>query len=144
LDGTEYKIDLSAAHSDELREALSKSERSALYLLLIAGHVLVTLREAFAVAPGIQTARVIAIRHSGPDIYGRPSLDCMLAGRWTRTALNGVHWADADAGSILAGTATEVLLNQKRDQVLPVDLSTEPEIQDLLSSMDTAEPSDEN
>jgi hypothetical protein len=123
---------------------LPKSERSALYLLLIAGHVLVTLREAFAVAPGIQAARIIAIRHSGPDIYGRPALDCMLAGRWTRTAFNGVHWADADAGNILAGTATELLLNQKRGQVLPVDLSTEPEIQDLLSTMDTADPADED
>jgi hypothetical protein len=123
---------------------LPKSERSALYLLLIAGHVLVTLREAFAVAPGIQAARVIAIRRSGPDIYGRPALDCMLAGRWTRTAFNGVHWEDADPGNILAGTAAELLINQKRGQILPVDLSTEPEIQDLLSTMDTAEPSAEN
>jgi hypothetical protein len=123
---------------------LPKSERSALYLLLIAGHVLVTLREAFAVAPGLQAARVVAIRRSGPDIYGRQALDCMLAGRWTRTAFNGVHWADADAGNILAGTAAELLINQKRSQILPVDLSTEPEIQDLLSTMDTTEPHAEN
>jgi hypothetical protein len=87
---------------------------------------------------------VVAIRRSGPDIYGRPTLDCMLAGRWTRTAFNGVHWADADAGNIMAGTAAELLINQKHGQILPVDLSTEPEIQDLLSTMDTAEPSAEN
>ena len=123
---------------------LPKAERSALYLLLIAGHVLVTLREAFAVAPGVEAARVIAVRRSGPDIYGLPVLDCMVAGRWTRTAFNGVRWADADAGNILAGTATELVLNQKRGQILPVDLSTEPEIRDLLSTMDTTDPATED
>jgi len=123
---------------------LAKGERSALYLLLIAGHVLVTLREAFAVAPGVDAARVIAVRRSGPDIYGRAVLDCMVAGRWTRTAFNSVRWADADAGHILAGTATELVLNQKRGQILPVDLSTEPEIRDLLSTMDTTDPATED
>lgn len=119
---------------------LPKGERSALYLMLIAGHVLVTLREAFAVAPGAQAARLIAVRRGSQDIYGRTSLDCMLAGRWARSAFNGVRWADAEAVDILAGTAIELLLNQKRGQVLPVDLAAEPEIRALLSGMDTTEP----
>jgi hypothetical protein len=123
---------------------LPKGERSALYLLLVAGHILVTLREAFAVAPGVAAARVIAVRRAGPGIYGRPVLDCMAAGRWTRTAFNGVRWADADAGSILAGTAAELVLNHKRGQGLPVDLSAEPEIRDLLSALDTTDPAAEN
>ena len=123
---------------------LPKGERSAFYLLLMAGHVLVTLREAFAVAPGVEAARVIAVRRGGPDIYGRAALECMVAGRWTRTAFDGVRWADADAGNILAGTATELVLNQKRGQVLPVDLSAEPEIRDLLSVMDTTDPASED
>lgn len=158
IDGTELSLIVLVPGEDAVPERLPattqagnltlrklpKSERSAFYLLLIAGHVLVTLREAFAVAPGIQAVRVIAIRRGGPGIYGQPALECMLAGRWMRTAFDGVHWADADAGNILAGTAAELLINQKRGQVLPVDLSTEPEIQDLLSTMDTAEPSAEN
>jgi hypothetical protein len=123
---------------------LPKGERSALYLQLIAGHVLVTLREAFAVAPGAEAARVIAVRRGSRDIYGLTGLDCMLAGRWTRSAFNGVRWADAEAVDILAGTATELVLNQKRGQVLPVDLAAEPEIRDLLSGMDTAEPAAED
>jgi hypothetical protein len=48
--------------------------------------------------------------------------------------------ADAEAVDILAGTAIELLLNQKRGQVLPVDLAAEPEIRALLSGMDTTEP----
>jgi hypothetical protein len=64
----------------------------------------------------------------------------MLAGRWTRKAFNGVRWADAESVDILAGTATELVLNHKRGQVLPVDLAAEPQIRDLLSGLDTAEP----
>lgn len=75
-----------------------------LYLLLIAGHVLVTLREAFAVAPGAGAARVVAVRRTGPGI----------------------------------------VLNRKRGRVFPVDLSTEPEIRDLLSALDTSDPATEN
>jgi len=119
---------------------LPKGERSAFYLLLVAGYVLVTLREAFAVVPGVDAAKVIAVRRRDPDIYGRTALDCMVAGRWTRAAFNGVRWADADAGNILAGTAAELVVNQKRGQLLPVDLSGEPQIRDLLDSMDTTDP----
>jgi hypothetical protein len=158
IDGTELSLIVLVPNEDAVPERLPattqagnltlrklpKAERSALYLLLIAGHVLVTVREAFAVAPGVDAARVIAVRRSDPDIYGRPVLDCMVAGRWTRTAFNGVRWADADAGNILAGTATELVLNQKRGQILPIDLSTEPEIRDLLSTMDTTDPATED
>lgn len=55
-----------------------------------------------------------------------------------------MRWADADAGNILAGTATDLVLNQKRGQILPVDLSAEPESRDLLSAMDTTDPAAEN
>lgn len=112
-------------------------------MLLIAGHVLVTLREAFAVAPGVSSAGVIAVRTSVPDIYGRTSVECMLAGRWTRAAFDGVQWKDASAGKILAGTATDLVLNEKRGQIVPVDLATEPDIAAILSRIDTAELSGE-
>jgi hypothetical protein len=118
---------------------LPKSERSALYLVLIAGHVLVTLREAFAVAIGVNSARVIAVRTGTPDVYGRTGLDCVLAGRWTRAAFNGVRWQDADAGKILTGTASELVRNEKRGQVFPVDLAVHPDIAALLASIDTTE-----
>ncbi len=87
IDGTELSLILLVPGEDAVPERLPattqagnltlrklpKGERSALYQLLIAGHVLVTLREAFAVAPGVEAARVIAVRRGGPDIYGRPA-----------------------------------------------------------------------
>jgi hypothetical protein len=119
---------------------LPKGERSAFYLLLIAGHVLATLRETFAVAPGINGARVVAVRAGALDVYGRPRpLECMVAGHWTRASLNNVRWQDADASNIVIETASELVLNATRGQIVPVDLAKEPAIAALLASIDTAE-----
>jgi hypothetical protein len=94
---------------------LPKGERSAFYLLLIAGYVLVTLREAFAVAPGVNAARVIAVRRSDPDIYGRAALDCMAAGRWTRT-ISPVR----QSGAASTSTRCDVRPRVARCQVRPL------------------------
>jgi hypothetical protein len=119
---------------------LPKGERSALYLLLVAGHVLATLRETFAVAPGINAARVVAVRAGADDVYGRPGpLECMAAGHWTRASLGNVRWQDADATNILVQTAGQLVLNATRGQIVPIDLSREPEIATLLASIDTTE-----
>jgi hypothetical protein len=85
---------------------LPKGERSQLYRELAAGHVLVTLRETFAVAPGINAARVVAVRHTPRDVYGTSRLECILAGRWPRDAFGGVRWQEADASAILTESAT--------------------------------------
>ena len=118
---------------------LPKGERASLYALLIAGCVLVTLREAFAVAPGINAARVVTLRADGPDAYGNPRLECLVAGRWTRTSFQGVRWEDADAGTILQDTADELIANMRRTELLPIDLSKETQIAAVLASIDTAE-----
>jgi hypothetical protein len=116
-----------------------KGERASLYALLAAGCVLVTLREAFAVAPGINAARVVTLRASGADAYGNPRLECLVAGRWTRTSFEGVRWEDADAGTILQDTADELIANMRRTELLPIDLSKETQIAAVLASIDTAE-----
>jgi hypothetical protein len=118
---------------------LTKAERSSLYSTLIAGHVLVTLREALAVAPGISAVRVIAVRPSLPDPYGRSRLDCVVAGRWARRALDGVRWQDTDALTILTGTSAELVADLRRNQFMPLDLAREPEIEKVLASIDADE-----
>jgi hypothetical protein len=118
---------------------LPKGERASLYTLLVAGHVVVTLREAFAVAPGIHAARVVALRNGGPDAYGNARLECIMAGRWTRAAFSGVRWQEADAATILQDTASELTANVRRSQLLPIDLAKEPEIVRVLAEIDTTE-----
>lgn len=128
-----------AAGNLSLRK-LPKGERSALYTMAVAGHAIVTVKETLAVAPGIQRVRLIVLRAAGRDAYGRPKLDCVLAGTWKRQALQGVVWATADATTVLQDTATELLLKLKAGkELLPLDLGLEPEIQRLLGVVDIDE-----
>jgi hypothetical protein len=116
---------------------LPKGERAALYAALVAGHVLVTVRETLAVAPGINGARVLVLRDGGTDAYGKPRLECLLAGRWTRAAFEGVRWQEANAARILQDTSARLIANFRRDQLQPIDLSKEPEIAEVLAAIDT-------
>jgi hypothetical protein len=128
--------DRTQAGNPTLRK-LPKGERSALYGLLVFGHLLVTMREAFAVAPGITAIRSVLLRPAGADAYGRPRLECLVAGRFLRSAFDGVRWEDADASRIVADTATELLVNLRRGtQLQPINLSQEPEIQKVIDLVD--------
>ncbi|MCU1370284.1 MAG: hypothetical protein JWO77_1478 [Ilumatobacteraceae bacterium] len=116
---------------------MAKRDRVAIYKEFVAGCLLVTLKEAFAVAPAIMSARVAALRDDGPDSYGKPDLVCLIAGRWARADLDGVIWS-TDASRILNDTATELLLTQKGQakELHPLDLSDEPDIVQLLQATD--------
>jgi type II secretory pathway pseudopilin PulG len=119
---------------------LPKADRSAFYTALVAGQLLVTLREAFAVAPGIAAVRAVVLRNTGVDAYGKPRLECLLAGRYLRSAFDGVHWQEADAGTIVEDTASELVFNLRTGKGLqPIDLRQEPEIRDLISLVDVEE-----
>jgi hypothetical protein len=128
-----------AAGNLSLRK-LPKGERASLYTLAVMGHVLVTIKEAFAVAPGLKAARVIALRNSGADAYGRPRLECVLAGQWMRAAFDGVQWHSADAGTVAQDTASELLVKLRGGKELqPLDLTGQPEIRSLLQVVDIDE-----
>jgi len=99
-----------AAGNLSLRK-LPKGERAALYVLAVMGHLVVTIKEALAVAPAVQSVRVVALRSGGLDAYGRPRLECVLAGRWTRAAFADVQWQAADATVVARDTASGLFLN---------------------------------
>jgi len=116
---------------------LTKGERAALYTEAVMGHALVTVKEALAVAPAVQQVRLITLRSAGNDAYGRPRLDCLLAGRWTRQALRGVAWAEAQAVRVAEDTAAELLVKLRAGkELLPLSLDRHPDIQRLLEVVD--------
>jgi hypothetical protein len=116
---------------------LNKGERAALYMEAVMGHAIVTIKEALAVAPGIEQVRLIALRHLGSDAYGRPNLECLLAGRWTRQAFNGVAWAAADATLVAQDTASEFVVKLRAGKELqPLNLDAHPDIRQLLNIVD--------
>ena len=132
----ERTASVTAAGNPSLKK-MSKRDRVAIYNEFVAGSLLVTLKEAFAVAPGLQSARVAALRDDGPDAYGNPDLICLIAGRWTRDRLQGVVWT-TDASRILNDSSTELLLTQKGQakELQPLDLTAEPDIAELLRATD--------
>jgi hypothetical protein len=115
-----------------------KKAQAGFYAQMVAGHVLVTIREAFVVAPNLAAARAVAMRTPGHDAYGRARVECLLATRVTRTSLEGVRWNDTDAGTVLNDTNSELLINQKGQakEIQPLDLTAEPELIELLSRVD--------
>lgn len=128
-----------AAGNLSLRK-LAKGERAALYTAAVLGHVVVTVKEALAVAPALQSVRVVALRSGGADAYGRQQLDCVLAGRWTRAGFEGVQWQTVDATRVAEDTASELLVNLKGGKELqPIDLTDQPGIRALLGVVDIEE-----
>ncbi|MFI6325528.1 DUF4236 domain-containing protein [Nonomuraea sp. NPDC050556] len=116
---------------------LNKTERASYYLQLVAGHALATLREAFAMAPGITSARIVVMRQYRTDSYGAPQLECVLAGRFRRTSFHGVHWEAADASGVLNDTADELLFNTapRTGELRAINLAREPELAHLLATI---------
>ncbi|MBG6141589.1 hypothetical protein [Longispora fulva] len=120
---------------------VSKTTRASFYLEFVCGSLIVTLREAFAVAPAIRQARVVVLRNMGIDAYGRKKLDCVMAGRYSRQALDGVRWDTASAIGVATETSTDLLvkLRGQAREMQPIDLTSEPEIASLIRAVDVTE-----
>lgn len=120
---------------------LTKTERCVLHTVLVSSHVLLTVREALAVAPGITAVRVVALQRSRTDAFGKNSVDVVMAARFERARLTAVRWDTTDATVIVHDAATELVVNLKRTtrELLPVDLGNEPAITDLLCKVETDE-----
>jgi hypothetical protein len=120
---------------------LTKAERSAFYTLLVCAYVLVTAREALAVAPGINGARVVVFRKSRIDAYGQARIECLLAAQFTRAAFEQVKWDTADAGTIVQDASSEihVRFRGRSGDLLPLDLTDEPDLAEIVSAVDVAQ-----
>jgi hypothetical protein len=136
----ERKPTTTAAGNLSLKK-LTKRESADFYLLLVAGHVLVTLKEAFAVAPSIAAGRIVAIRPAGISAYGSTKTECILAARVTREAMTGIRWPDVDAATVLNDATSDLLVNLKgvNKELTAMELSGEPDITAVLSAVDMEE-----
>ncbi len=117
---------------------LTKSDRNAIYVQLVCGHVLVTAREGLAVAPAIKAVRVAVVRRTSPNAYGVESVDCLLAAVFTRDALQGIQWHSADAATIVQDASAELRFRQvgAAKELRALDLSNEPGLAALLQDVD--------
>ncbi len=117
---------------------MTKREHADLYKLLVCGHALVTVKEAFAVVPFLRSARVVAVRATPPDAYGALRPEAVLAARFERDRLEGVQWESADAVRVVNDASSERIFLQRgaSQELSPIDVAAEPEVAALLASVD--------
>jgi hypothetical protein len=65
----------------------------------------------------------------------------VLAAGFTRSALKGVRWADADAAQVVNETSDELVTRPfgATKELVALDLTKEPEIAAVLDAVDPAE-----
>jgi hypothetical protein len=111
---------------------LTGTERAALYRTLLCAHVLLTVREAFATAPGLTAARIAVVRRS-PVGTG-----CLMAVQFARADLDRVPWQSADADGIVGQSGTDLRINPRgrTKDLQPLDVSADPDLAAVLAALD--------
>ena len=117
---------------------MTKTDQAALYRTMVAGYLLVTAKEAFAVAPRLVGARCVAIRVPRRDAYGVPVVEALVGCHLSRTALAGVRWSDTDAATVLVDANDELVYNAKgaTKALAPIALDSEPDLAALVARVD--------
>lgn len=120
---------------------MTKSQASDLYKIMSCGIVLVTVKEAFAVGPGLQRVSIVGIRPAGRDAYGRARGECLIAATFARNRLSGVRWQSTDSVTIINDVTDRLLVNEKGAGKTwsALDLQDEPELALVVDSVDLDE-----
>ncbi|MFE2064408.1 TerD family protein [Streptomyces sp. NPDC059467] len=116
-------------------KTLSKRDRTLWWLTSMGSNIVATLKEAFAVAPGI-TAIDLAVLTRLPDTQ---RLGFVAYGRWTRQAIEAGPWRETtdalrflDIGQDVACSVTTTASGNLSSAVKPLDTSRLPGLQSLL------------
>ncbi|WP_112237903.1 DUF4236 domain-containing protein [Kribbella monticola] len=120
---------------------MTKRQHADIYKLLVCGYVLATVKEAFAVAPGLTHVRVVALRRAETDAYGKARIEALLAARFSRDALFGVQWATVDAAVIVNDVSTDRIarLSGPNKEFSAIDLAGEPDLAAVIAAVDLTE-----
>jgi stress response protein SCP2 len=116
-------------------KTLSKRDRTLWWLTSMGSNIIATLKEAFAVAPGI-TAIDLAVLTRLPDTQ---RLGFVAYGRWTRQAIEAGPWRETtdalrflDIGQDVACSVTTTASGNLSSSIKPLDTSRLPGLQSLL------------
>ncbi|MDC5699040.1 hypothetical protein OO014_17450 [Intrasporangium calvum] len=123
---------------------MTKRQKNDLYAHMVCGCTVVTVKEAFAVCPGLETVTAVAVRRAAPDVYGRRAPEAVLAARFSRASLEGIHWADANAVEIVNEASNDRLFHQKgaSAELQPLDARGNPDIANALEAIDLDDADD--
>lgn len=115
----------------------TKSDRNSLYLQSLASNVLATAKEGLAVCPGLEAISLLVVRRDPSD--GRERLTAIYAGTFTRDLLQEAPWSSLDPTDWMMRPVDRCLvLKGQAQEVTPLDLSDEPELQSVLEHLASA------
>ncbi|MFJ4221869.1 hypothetical protein [Curtobacterium luteum] len=99
------------------------------------------MKEAFAVAVGLQSVRIVAATTPERDAHGNRQPEVLVAAQFDRERLGGVQWGNVDSVRILNDVRSELQLKQVgvAKTLTPLELDDEPELRALLDAIDYEE-----
>jgi hypothetical protein len=116
---------------------LTQTERSELYQAWLSSNLLVTVKEAFAVAPGLQAATVVVLRRV-PNPFGELKIDAVYCGTFSRERFNRLNFQSLDVlDAIFHAEDVRMETKGRTKRLMPVDLSKDPEMGELVAEVES-------
>ena len=139
----ERKPDVTPSGNPTVKK-LTKKERGDLYLTLICGHFLATIKEALAMAPSISDVKGVVLRRDGDDVFGHPRIEVLLAGLYERSDLERVKWSDVFPSDVVQEAAVDLLWNirGRPPELQQLDLDDHPDLKEFVQAFDEATAAD--
>jgi hypothetical protein len=127
------KVALAPSGNPTLR-GRTKTERNELYATVLASRLLVTAKEAFAVAPGINRVVALVMRKEELPAPARPVLSCLYCGRFERGRFERLDWTAVKPLEEISDTTPGALIERKwrTAEVAPLNLSDAPDLAAVL------------
>lgn len=111
----------------------NKTERNGLYLRSLASAILVTVKEALAVAPGINQVTTLVLRREQPDPTTRPLLEVIYCGTFDRSRFRRLNWPQLDPVSEIEYPSDHLIERRGRtNEIAALDLDDEADIATVL------------
>jgi HEAT repeat protein len=112
----------------------SKTDRNELYLTSMASNVLATVKEGFAVCPGLEEIAILVVRREPQP--GGEALAAIYAGTFSCDYVAGLSWGSLDPAVELESPEDHYFeLKGQAATVAPLDLRDEPELQGVLGTL---------
>lgn len=123
------EVGITAAGNLSVKKATKKS-LAEWYRELVAGHVIVSAVEAFAVAPGLMAVTVVACRRDG-------SLEPLLAADLSRESVSPEHRRRSRAWAMLQEVGDPVFRTKgQAGELVPLSLDDQPYLAALVEAFD--------
>jgi hypothetical protein len=114
----------------------SSVDRHSLHTLSLASSLLATVKETFAVAPGVAFVDVLAVVRTDPALRRRDRLVPVCLVRIDRATVRGLKWKRTDPLGFLQSQQHVVLdLAPETGALRPIDLDSEPDAEGVLASV---------